>query len=124
MTLFGGLANPPALNQGESYQVWNNEAVGAGTTGQEVALAIIPGATGQSVSVEVSFSADPGAFELDLLTADTDKAVNFIQRGSINAVNAAFAARLEASGIVANFAALKLVSITNAVNITAKISLK
>jgi hypothetical protein len=50
--------------------------------------------------------------------------VNFIQRGSINAVNAAFAARLEASGIVANFAALKLVSITNAVNITAKISLK
>ncbi len=77
-------------------------------------------------SVEVAFSADPGAFEVDLMTSDTDVADYYNPSNypaaptSISAVNGAFVGRVELNApFWAKYVALSIKSIANAVNITA-----
>lgn len=122
MPAFGTLSPPPGLYQGDSYKVWNNESVVNGSVSQEVALAMIPGATGQTLSVEIVFSADPGVFELDLLTSDTDTQNDFQKKSSVAAV-VNNVARMEVPNVRANFAALSFAALGNNVNATAKITL-
>jgi hypothetical protein len=122
MPAFDSLANPPAIYPGDSYLAWNNEAPAVGSLSQEVAIAPVPGSTGNSLAIEIAFSAAPGVFEIDLMTADTDVSTDYSQKTVINGVDANNVARAEVSGVVASFAALQLVALANAVNITAKIT--
>jgi hypothetical protein len=76
-------------------------------------------------SVEIQFAADPGVFEIDVQTSDTDTASyyeTYAISGIINAVDANFHARAEFVNIRANFVRLNLKTRTNAVNLTATIN--
>lgn len=124
MPNFGSQSPLTALYQGDSKVVWQAESPGAGATSQEVALAVIPGNSGVSLSVEIVFHADPGAFEVDLMTSDTDTLADFTSIKTITTDTTGFVARAEVSPVVANFACLFIKTLTNNVQIdSAKITL-
>lgn len=71
-------------------------------------------------SVQLVFSADPGTFAIDVQTADTDVDADYISRATINSgLNTSFIGRAEFTGVVGKFVRLKLVTLTNAVRVTA-----
>ena len=109
---------------GDSKKVWNAETVTTGQASQQVALAPGRFEGEQRVSVEIGFSADPGAFTIDLQTADTDVAAAYCTEptATITAVNAGFYARAEIA-VKARFARLLMTAQpANAATVTAKIS--
>jgi hypothetical protein len=111
-------ATAPVVEQGRPSTVWSAEAVSNGGKSQQVSFhrRELPG----TCSVEVEFSGDPGAFSIDLQTADTDADKYYVTKTTLSAVNSSFVGRLEVPQIVAKFARLVLVSKANAVNVTAK----
>jgi hypothetical protein len=126
------------LGVGEQKQVWSAETPTPGATMAATTIPIAlcnPPAQGQAVSVSVAFSAAPGAFEVDLLTADQDTSgpaqtsatnlaswQNYVQKATVTSVNASNVARMEVTGIKAKFCALQLVSRANSVSATAIIT--
>lgn len=72
-------------------------------------------------SVQVEFSGAPGTFHLDVETADIDQAKYYIAKGSISAVNSSNIGRIELTNVVAKFARLTMVTLTNDVSVTAKV---
>lgn len=103
--IYGSLALPSALYPGDSFNSINNESSAlypSGTAGERVALAQPQTGPERDISVEVSFSVNPGAFEIDLQTADTDttNAYQTATGGTITAASqfqagGAYYARLE-----------------------------
>jgi hypothetical protein len=79
--------------------------------------------TQQRLSVEIVFSGNPGTFQANLQTADSDADANYAVEGAnISSVSAGNVARLEVSQVVANFARLVFSALGNSVTATAKIS--
>lgn len=124
MPAFQTLTLPPALYQGDSYLVWNAEQPALSAASERVAFGVMPGASGQSCSIEIVFSGAPGVFEIDFQTSDTDVATDFVQKTIINGVNANNVVRVEIVGFAANFGRLLLVALANAVTVVAKITAK
>ncbi len=122
MPAYQTTGNIPALYPGDTTTVINAEQPATGTQSQQVAIAPAPNPA--KLSVEVFFSAAPGAFEIDLQTSDDDVASHYVSNvQTITVVNANNVARVEFPNIVALFALLKTVTQNaNAVNCTAKIT--
>jgi hypothetical protein len=102
---------------------WNAETVAAGTLSiafelERVNRSFYP----WGYSVEVQFSGAPGAFEVDIMEADTDIAGYFVKVGSIVAVSATNVARFETTSLYPKYVAVLMVSLTNAVNTTVKLT--
>lgn len=137
-------ASPIQLSKGDQVYVWGKLAATAtqlpvndSNYAQEtvvapaasIAVDIQPfhGDPAPSVSVEIRFSAAPGAFSLQVQEADTDADGFYITPTNaaytITAVNGTtFVARVDLSPTGGRFLRLYLASLTNAVNISAKIS--
>lgn len=112
-----------ALYQGDSFFFWNNETPAVGSSSLQAALGMDGGSQGTAASVEISFAANPGVFEVDVQTSDTDIDSDYVSKTSINQanLNAAFVGRIEISNpLVAKFWRLKNVAMANAVEVTAK----
>lgn len=116
------LGNITALYQGDSINFWASEAVVVGSSSVQAALAPSIGSEGQAASVEIAFSADPGAFQIDVQTSDTDNDIDYVTETSITGgMNSHFVCRTEISNpFVAKFWRLNLVALTNGVTISAK----
>lgn len=110
---------PPVQTPGRPNIVWSNEAVAANSSSMQVCLhrnEHFP----TVMSAQIQFAADPGAFQVDLQTADVDDDTLYVTKASINSgLNASFVGRIEATDIVARFVRLRMVTKTNAVNVTA-----
>jgi hypothetical protein len=110
---------------GNSVAVWNNETVatsGANQFSHAVALKRSPHAA-NVMSMEINFAADPGAFAIDLQVADTDADKYYVTKSTLNTgLNAGFTGRVEVTNLVSKFARLKMVSRTNSVACTAKLT--
>ena len=118
MPVYGTTAQ--TLEAGRPALVWNDENVTAGTSSLAVGLQRhehLP----NCFSVEIIFAATPGAFAVDLQVADSNEEKYYVTKASLNTgLNATFAGRVEATNIVAKFARLRMVSLTNAVKVTAR----
>jgi len=68
----------------------------------------------QHLSAELQFSAAPGAYTWQIETADTDVDANYLIEGSAAASSVP---RIEVSNIAANFARIKVLTLTNAVTV-------
>lgn len=116
---------PVALYPGDTVVLFNAEQPAVPQASIAVALSqSSPEGVVPSLAIEGFFSGAPGAFEIDLQTADTD-ADAFYQSNAttIAAVNAATQAfRQEYANIRAKFARILLKSRANAVNLTARLS--
>ncbi|PWT91556.1 MAG: hypothetical protein C5B54_05085 [Acidobacteria bacterium] len=109
----------PQMLVGRNIAVWANEAVTAGSASERISLNRDPNLPAV-LSVEVKFAADPGAFQIDVQTADTDSEVYYITKASLSSgLNSSFVGRVEFTNIVATYVRLKMITKTNAVNVTA-----
>ena len=117
----------PNLASGWPTSVWITEGPGKGSppAGNESQSISLPRDAHQPncVSVQVEFSADPGVFQIDLQTADIDADKYYVTKASLaeDEMNDAFVARMEVISIVAKYARLKMITLTNDVTVTAKI---
>lgn len=111
---------PPGASSTLGGAVWKNENVAAGSASVPVACPRSSGLAGV-MSVQVEFHANPGAFAIDLQVADTDQDKYYVTKATLNTgLNPSFIGRMEVTNLVAKFARLKMVTKTNAVNVTAK----
>lgn len=121
-----GTSNPVAIYPGDSAVVFANENPAAGIQSIAVAVGMKDDNAVGSLSVEVQFAAAPGAFEIDVMDADTDVAGAYIAipNAILNAVNANNFCRFELAPFKAKFVALLIKTPNaNAVNIkSAKIT--
>jgi hypothetical protein len=98
---------------------WNNELVAQGATSIAFQLRRERGAYyPNGISVQVQFSANPGTFEVDVMTSDTDEAGFYVQVASITATNATFVGRVELPNIWAKYVALNMKTSPNAATVT------
>ena len=110
---------PPVQTAGWPNVVWNNEAVAVNSSSMQVCLKRCEHFP-NVVSAQIKFSADPGAFQVDLQTADVDDDTLYATKVSLNSgLNANFVGRIEAVDVVAKFVRLRMVAKTNPVNVTA-----
>jgi len=69
-------------------------------------------------SFELHFSGAPGAFAIDVQTADTDVDVNYVTVNTFNAVNANNSASIQLPAFWAKFVRAVIQTLTNPVNTT------
>jgi hypothetical protein len=116
---------PSSIGPGDSAQVWT---VADGTWAvniktQRVALIQRPSGGPTKLSVRVTFLSNPGAQSFQLQTADNDVDGEYINEGAaINVNTAAFVSRAEFPNIVAKFARLTVVTITNTTTAVAELT--
>lgn len=125
MSLYSANSPAIALYSGDTGYAWSSENPAVGSSSQQFALPRAPWASVPlPLSVEIVFAGAPGAFEIDAQTADTDADANYVKEtnGAITAVSANNVARLELPSTVARFLRLNLVSLTNPVAITARVT--
>jgi hypothetical protein len=72
----------------------------------------------QHLSAELQFSAAPGAYSWQIETADTDIDANYTIEGAVTTS----LPRIELANVAANFARIRVVTLTNAVTVTGKLS--
>lgn len=118
---------PQSLAPGESAYFFNAETPAEPSASDRFALQQAPYTSHESsISVEVRFSGDPGAFELNIQDSDTDADgyyQNVASGGAITSVDATlFTTRVELVPVKALFVRLAVVTIANAVSLTAKIT--
>lgn len=118
-------SNQAALIYENSQQfLWNQEVVAAGTLSigwelYRVSRSYYP----WGLSVEVSFASAPGAFEVDIMAANSDQKGSYIKVGSITAVNASNVGRFDMpSNIWPKYVAALVLTLGNAVAITAQVT--
>src|SRR6476659_4949893 len=89
------------LSPGYPSVLWNAETVANGAISVAVNLkrnANLP----NCASVEISFAATPGAFQIDVEVADTDADKYYVTKASLTSgLNAQFVGRLEVLNLVA-----------------------
>jgi hypothetical protein len=116
-------AKAALLRNNSQVFLWNNETVSAGTLSIAFQLERVNRSSYPwGYSVEVQFSGAPGAFEVDIMEADTDIAGFFTKVGSIIAVNATNVGRFETTSLYPKYVAALVLTLTNAVNTTAKVT--
>jgi hypothetical protein len=127
MPLYSATAPCTAIYPGDTATVINAEAL---TTGQSSARVVIGNPYGrevESASVLLKFSADPGAFEVDVQQADVDADANYLNVSvgaaitSVDATN--FTARADFAPFLGKFLRLKMkTQPANAVTLIAQVS--
>lgn len=100
MPAYGSIGSPIASYPGDSIVLFNAESLATNGASLACSVARSPWSerTQADLSIEISFDGAPGAFELDIQTADTDTANAYIVEpsvGTITAVNSGNYARVE-----------------------------
>lgn len=114
----------PVLTEGRPITLWDAETVTGSpdpAESKQFCLHRNPNLP-NCFSVELEFSANPGAFQLDVQTADTDEDKYYVTKASLSTgLNENFVGRIEVTNVVAKFARLKMITLTNAVEVTARV---
>ena len=117
---YSGTAQAQLLYENRQVFLFENETVAAGTSSIAYQLRRERGAFYPwGISLEFWFSADPGAFEIDLQDADTDQDSHYVTVNAITTgLNASYVTRIELPSFYAKYVRVKLVTLTNAVNLS------
>jgi len=111
---------PLGLSAGYASVLWNDETVAANGCSVCISMRRNPNLPNY-YSIELSFAANPGTFSVEVQTADTDQDKFYVSKTpAISTVSGAFVSRTEMTSI-SKYMRLKLVSLTNAVKVTAKV---
>lgn len=121
-SLYGGKAE--SLLPGQQYYILNGTSITSGQSSAAVQIVRIPGTYYPwGVSIEISFSGDPGAFQIDVQTADTDSDTHYVTLASFTTgLNSSFFGRIEIDTFWAEYLRLNVVTLTNAVTVTALVT--
>jgi hypothetical protein len=126
MAGYEGVGQAKLLRENRQEFLWNNETVKAGELSKAFQLERVRSVSYPwGFSAEVSFSGAPGAFEVDIMGADTDSPNYFIKIGEINAVNAFNVGRFDGIGpnlTYPKYVAFLMVSLGSVVNVTGQLT--
>lgn len=122
-----GLAAPLLMNR--KVYLWQNDTVPVGTFPGSLSTAFQPDRVPNvsypwGLSFELTFSANPGTFEVDIMGANTDASPNYILLGSITGtgtttVGGGYVYRYDmASNLWPLYVAAWMKTLPNAVNVT------
>ena len=120
MPAYTGPAQAGLIRDNQQKFLWNNETVAAGTASiafqiERVNRSFYP----WGISLEIFFSGNPGAFEVDLQDADIDEDSHYVTVDAITVgLNSSYVTRIELPSFYAKYVRVKLVTLTNAVNIS------
>lgn len=119
MPVYPGSGQATLLNANSQKLVFNAERVFAGSASIGVQLERQKSASYPfGASVELTFSAAPGVFQMDVQTADTDDDAHYVTIQSIAVVNASNVARVELWNMYAKYIRTLLVTLTNSAVLT------
>jgi hypothetical protein len=127
MGAYEGTGQAKLVRENSQTFLWHKDVVPAGVT---------PGSLSKAVqlervrsvhypwgfSVEVSFSGNPGVFEVDVMVSDTDNPNYFIQWTNITQVNAFNVGRVDVLNSWAKYVALYMKTLTNAVTVSGQLT--
>jgi hypothetical protein len=117
---YGGIGKAALLRENEQRFLFQNELVAVGTLSIAYELARINRSFYPwGLSAEVSFSGNPGAFEIDIMGANNDSAANYISLGTITAVNGTLIGRWDMpSNLFPKYVAAFVKTLANATVLT------
>lgn len=127
MAGYAGIGQAKLLRENSQVFLWQNDIVPAGDAVGSLSLAVQLERV-RSVhypwgfSVEVDFSGNPGAFEVDVMVADTDNPKYFIPWTNITQVNAFNVGRVDVLNSWAKYVALYMTTLGNAVSVSGQIT--
>ena len=124
---YKGINQATLLRENRQVFLWQNEIIPAGQANGSLSLAfqmerVRSAAYPWGFSIEVAFSGNPGAFEVDVMVADTDNPNNFIQWTNITTVNATNVGRVDVLNSWAKYVAVYMKTLTNSVQVTAQLT--
>jgi hypothetical protein len=114
---YAGTAQATLIRDNQQKYLFNKETVAVGTASiacqiERVNRSFYP----WGISLEIFFSGNPGAFEVDLQDADIDQDSHYVTVDAITVgLNASYVTRIELPSFYAKYVRVKLVSLTNAV---------
>jgi hypothetical protein len=117
---YPGADQAQLLYENRQAFLFQNETVAAGTASIAYQLRRERGAFYPwGMSLELSFSANPGTFEIDIETADTDDNAHYVTINTLTGgLNTFYVGRLELPSFWAKYVRAQVVSITNTVAVT------
>jgi hypothetical protein len=120
MPAYTGPAQAQLLYENRQAFLFQNETVAAGTASIAYQLRRERGAFYPwGISLELSFSGDPGTFEVDIQTADVDTDSHFVTINTITGgLNTSYVGRLELPSFWAKYVRAQVVALTNTVAVT------
>jgi hypothetical protein len=124
MPTYPGTGQATLLNTNSQVLLFNNEReVGGGNASIAVQLerqksAFYP----FGASYEISFGGAPGTFEIDIQNADTDADKYYVTMNQVTAVNANNVARVELPSSYMKYTRVKVVTLTNDVTVTVRVT--
>jgi hypothetical protein len=116
MPVYESTATPYSIAPGESATpIVSTDNVQGALPFKSERVALLRGnnTTPQHLSAELQFSATPGAYTWQVETADTDADANYSIEGTVTTSTP----RIELSSLAANFARIRVVTLTNAVTV-------
>lgn len=120
---YGGKGTAYLLSENQQFILWQGETIAAGGANSSSRAVQLNRTRGNfypwGFAVEVAFGGAPGAFGIDVQVAETDQDANYVTIGTISAVNANNVGRLDVTTVWAKFVRARVVTLTNAVSITA-----
>jgi hypothetical protein len=117
---YAGTARAQLLYENRQAFLFQNETVANGTASIAYQLRRERGAFYPwGMSLEFAFGANPGAFEVDVQTSDTDDNAHYVTLATLTSgLNASYVGRIELPSFWAKFVRVQVVTLTNAVAIT------
>jgi hypothetical protein len=128
MPSYAGTGQAQLLYENTQKYFWQNETVATSTLSVAYELRRVLGAYYPwGLSVEVIFSGNPGAFEIDIMGANNDFAVNYVQLGNItvtnNSTSGAYVGRWDMpTNVWPKYVAGYLKALGNSVNVTLQVT--
>jgi hypothetical protein len=117
---YAGTAQAALIRDNRQKYLWNNETVAVGEASiafqiERVNRTFYP----WGISLEIFFSGNPGAFEVDFQDADIDQDSHYVTVDAITVgLNASYVTRIELPSFYAKYVRVKLVTLTNPVNVS------
>lgn len=122
--IYPGPGKAALLRPGQYCYLFQNQLITAGQSSIAVQLERTKSGffypTG--FSLEISFSAAPGSFEVDCQTSDTDQDAFYCKNTPITTVNAGNVCRIEMVSYWALFTRVSIPTLTNPVQVTVKVT--
>lgn len=122
MPAFQTFAIPSSIASGDSYKVFNAEAVVLNQPSERVALAVPVTDALDAINAEISCTTAPTTATIDLQVAETDTDAAFQTLNSVTIVTPNLNGRIDLAGVRTRFARLKCSALTGSLgNVTASI---
>jgi hypothetical protein len=121
---YPGTGQAQLIYENRQVFLFQNETVANGTASIAFQLHRVRGTSYPfGMSLELGFSADPGTFEVDIQTSDTDDDAHYVTINTVNSgLNTSFVGRVELPSFWAKYVRVKAVTLTNAVATTVKLT--